>query len=241
METIKVRGLVIKEFETGESDKRLLLLCKEHGRLLVYARGARKQKSKFIAAAQLFVYADFVLAKGRGFYSVNAAEVIENFYALRTDYDRLIAAHLICEVCEKTVMEQMESDECLRITLKSLQHLCKGHMPEEQILSVFLYKIFDDHGLAPHIHECVICGALMDAPTNAVLTPEGLCCAVHTINAGKHIEAPTVAALKHILEHDLADAFRFCIDGQNLKQLLSAAIMLWDHHFEWTLKSYESV
>ena len=105
MQTIKARGLVLREYEAGESDKRLLLLCKEHGRMMIYARGARKPKSKFMAAAQLFTYADYVITVGRGFHALAQAQVIESFYGLRTDYDRLTAAHLLAEVCEKTLLE----------------------------------------------------------------------------------------------------------------------------------------
>jgi DNA repair protein RecO (recombination protein O) len=138
---IKVRGIVLREYAAGESDKRLVIFCKGVGRLLVYARGARKPTSRFMSAAQLFTYADFVLTKGNGFYSLAQAEIIESFYPLREDYDRLMAAHLVAEVCEKTLLDSIESDDLLRLVLKSLTLLAKGKVSPAQVATVFLLHI----------------------------------------------------------------------------------------------------
>jgi len=140
MKTIKARGLVIREFEAGESDKRLLLMCKGFGRVMVYARGVRKQSSKFMAATQLFTYADYVLTPSKGIYFLTQADIIDMFYNIRVDYDRLLSAHLIAEVCDKTLWDNVDCDDLLLLTLKSLSRLAKGRIPSLQVTCVFMFR-----------------------------------------------------------------------------------------------------
>jgi DNA repair protein RecO (recombination protein O) len=231
MKTIKVRGLVLKEYETGEADKRLLLLCKEVGRIMVYARGARKPRSKFMAAAQIFTYSDFILAQGKGFYSLCQADVIESFYNLRTDYDRLCAAHSIVETCEATLWENSDCDKLLLLVLKSLSNLTREKLPPAQIKIVFLTRFFDFYGLRPHSDECAVCGL----PANEMdgkfsWGAEGLECANH-IAENKIVSQAAAAAFSHILNSELTQAFRFRAHESVLEELQAAVDFFWKHHF----------
>ncbi|MCL2841674.1 MAG: DNA repair protein RecO [Defluviitaleaceae bacterium] len=238
MKTIKARGLVIREFEAGESDKRLLLLCKGHGRIMVYARGARKPKSKFMASAQLFTYADFILAQGKGFYSVTQAEVIESFYHLRTDYDRLCAAHLIAEVCEKTLWDADNCDDLLLLTLKSLARLAKGkHLPL-QVTGVFFARFFAYYGLRPQVEACVLCDTPLEAMSakEIFFGTEGIFCTHHG-NSCIRVSKFTAQALLYILDSSLGDAFHFHANQDILLELQQVAKLLWNAHFEVALST----
>jgi DNA repair protein RecO (recombination protein O) len=224
MKTIKLRGLVLREFETGEADKRLLLLCKGQGRVMAYARGARKPRSKFIAAAQIFTYSDYILAEGRGFYSVAQADVIENFYNLRLDYDRLNAAHEIVSVCEKNLLEDSNCDELLLLTLKSLSNLAKGKIVPNQILSVFLLRFFDLYGLRPNADACAVCG---ERSGKFFWGTEGLLCEKHGM--GISLSPAAVAAISFILNSGLSQSFLFDAHEKVLEELNSATQFLLKH------------
>ncbi|MCL2605102.1 MAG: DNA repair protein RecO [Defluviitaleaceae bacterium] len=243
MKTFKARGLVLREYEAGESDKRLLLLCKGVGRLFVYARGARKPKSKFIAAAQLFTYADLVIAEGRGFHSLAQASVIESFYDLRTDYDALCCAHVIAEICERTVLESENCDELLQLTLKALGYLHKKEppLPLLQVLAVFMLRFFLWYGVAPTLDACCICGVICDEKTKTlVLYAEGLVCDDHKATAsGEYIpiSPPTLSALHYIYDNALPKAFLFTVGDGIVREMQNAARMFWRHHFDWELRS----
>jgi len=237
MKPIKVRGLVLREYEAGESDKRLVIFCKGQGRLLVYARGARKPSSKFMAAAQLFTYADFVLTQGRGFHALAQAQVIESFYPLREDYDRLMAAHLVAEVCEKTLWDDLESDSLLLLALKSLSVLAKGKILPLQVACVFLFRFFDVHGLRPQTDACIICNTKMPSAAKTAICPEGLVCDTHKPALYRRLSNGAVCALQHILDSQLAQAYRFEAGESILQELRNAANFLWKIHFDWELRS----
>jgi len=237
VKTIKVRGIVLREFEAGESDKRLVIFCKEHGRLLVYARGARKPSSKFMAAAQLFTYADFVLAKGQGFHSLTQAEVIKNFYALRQDYDRLMSAHLIAEVCEKTLLDNIESDTLLLLVLRSLDTLAKDMYLPIQVSCVFLTRFFDVFGLRPQTDACILCNTPVSEIKTKALCAEGIVCEAHKPAASLRISDTAVHAIDHICDSNLTQSFMFNATQGLLTELQNAALFLWRCHFEITLKT----
>jgi DNA repair protein RecO (recombination protein O) len=243
MKTFKARGIVLKEYEAGESDKRLVLLCKGHGRLTVYARGARKPKSKFIAAAQLFTYADFILAEGRGFYSLAQAEIIESFYHIRAGYDSLCHAHLMTEVCEKTVLENLNCDELLLLLLKSLSHLNKKSdgLPYAQVTGVFLFRFFVYYGLSPQTGACSVCES--EPAPHYFFCGEGLICkdCAARLNNRIPITQGTAAALRYILDNELVQSFMFKANDETLTQLTQASKLYWDSHFGWKLKSAEFI
>lgn len=46
----------------------LLFLLKILGKFLIFAKGARKLKSKFLAGTALFTYGDFIVKESRGKY-----------------------------------------------------------------------------------------------------------------------------------------------------------------------------
>ena len=235
MHTFKTRGLVLREYEAGESDKRLVILCKDHGRLLVYVRGARKPKSKFLAASQLLTYGDFVLADGRQFYSMTQAEIIESFYPIRQDYDLLCHAAYIIEICEKAVPERSPCDELLRLALKSLQHISLQDIPPKQTTVVFLFRFFLFYGLAPEMDSCSVCGGELDG--KKTFCSEGMIC--NNCKGKSRIVLSDAAyyALRHILERDINQSFLFKLEDAAIKQLGQAANLCWLSHFQFPLQA----
>ena len=232
MKTIKARAIVLREYEAGESDKRLLLLCKEHGRIFAYARGARKPKSKFLAAAQLFTYADFVLVQGQGFYSVAQADMIENFYALRQDYDILMTACDLVGYCEKTLWDNINCDELILLLLKSFSHLSKGRVPAEQVKCVFLYRFFMFHGIQLQADTCIECGVGVHEMTGGIfISQEGVTCKLHRTHHHRPISAAAAAALQFIQQSGLSQAFLFDLQSEYLTELYNVAKLVNAYHF----------
>ena len=236
MEPIKARALVIHEYEAGESDKRLLLLCKDHGKIMAYARGAKKPKSKFMAASQIFTYADFILTKGPGFYSVAQAEVIESFYPLRQDYDRLMTAYKILETCKKTIWDNINYDPLLLLILKSFQNLCKDSpnsiMTPQQIYCVFIHRFYDFSGVSPQLESCIVCNtALKEINEKVFVCTEGLCCKNHRPINSKAISYDGLIALKFIIQSEMPKAFLFNASTDIINQLNQYAELIWDAHF----------
>jgi DNA repair protein RecO (recombination protein O) len=240
--TFKTRGIVLRVYATGEADKRLVILCKGYGRLTVLARGAAKPNSKRLAASQLLTYGDFIVADGRGFKSLTQAEVIEGFYPIRNDYERLCHAQRLLEICDKTIPDETPCDEILLLLIKSLQHIGKGTVPPRQTAGVFLLRFLMYNGVAPDIEHCGVCGAATETGKGILFCDEGAVCAEcgkRTTKPMLALSAAAVAAVRHILVSDENAAFKFRVGDHTLIELDKAGEMCFKGHFRQKIQAWE--
>ena len=150
---LKTRGVVINEETRGESDKILTLATKTCGKLRVYARGARRPKSKFFAGAQMFSYSDYVIYSSQNVKSAAQIDLIESFYAIRADYDKLRRAAFFCETTDKFIPIGAPAEQETFLLLKTLLALKKNSAPDKIIYIIFCLKFLQITGYAPKLSE----------------------------------------------------------------------------------------
>ena len=110
MKLLKAKGIVIKETQYNDNDKILTVLTDEYGKISCIAKGAKKTNSSLLAPCQFLVCSEFVLYKGTNFYHINSAEIIDTFYNLRIDYDKLQIAYEVTKLLSQTICEGEESE-----------------------------------------------------------------------------------------------------------------------------------
>lgn len=215
MGRLKLRGVVIAERENGESGKRLTLLVKGVGKVVLTARGAKNTKSKLMAGTQLFTYADFMVWEGRGFYSLTQVDIIESFYNIRMDVERLAEAVYITELMEKTCLAGMEQDEALRLLLHALQMLERANVPPQLISRAFEIKYLQISGFLS-LEECMLCGDAL--PQIFFHEVEGLfICYKHP--GGKVLLPAVQKALLFVVASEGKRIFSFMLSPDALEQL----------------------
>ena len=107
---VTTRGLIIRSVQYKDADRVLTVLSDKLGRVTVKARGVSRKNSRLASAAQLFSCSDMVLYENQGRYTLNEAQVIEQFEGLRSDINRMALASYFAEVlaCE----EGDQSEDC---------------------------------------------------------------------------------------------------------------------------------
>lgn len=154
----KVNGLVIKATNVKESDKYLIILTKEYGKIIARASGVRNIKSKLMTATQLFSYSEFTLYKTNNFCKINEASIIENFYQIRLDVKILALASYITEAAEYVSVEGEDEDDILGLVLNTLYMLSYREMNPDLVKAVFEIKLMSLIGFMPNMKECESCG-----------------------------------------------------------------------------------
>lgn len=154
-EYIETLGVVIKQSDVGEADRSLTLLTEQCGKIHVWINGARRPRSKHIASSQLFCASRFVLFQGRDLYRVNSSEVVDAFFPLRTDLDKLSFSAYLAELTNDGVQEGYEEQdkEILRLLLNSLHFIANTDKDPELIVHIFEIKFMSLIGFAPILHE----------------------------------------------------------------------------------------
>lgn len=148
----KVRGLVIAEKSINESDK-LLTILTEKGKLKAVARGVKKPKSKYAAACRLYSWANFVYHPGKSLATITEANLIEAFYNICLDYDKLIYSSYILDLVNKITMEDYEEDSLLLKLL--VYYLFYLNHKDVSLLLLTLgiqLKILQNEGIIPEIN-----------------------------------------------------------------------------------------
>ena len=155
---IVVKGVVLRETETKESDKILTLLTAEQGKISVIARGARRKGCKFAAAAQLLAFSEWTLYRKGDWHYANEGATIEMFGGLRRDLTRLALGTYFAELTESVTNPGEPAAALLSHLLNGLYALDKLKKPEKLAKAAFEFRLLCLAGYEPLADACAYCG-----------------------------------------------------------------------------------
>ena len=146
-ELVKCNGIVLAEHPYGEYDKMLTVLTAENGKITVSAKGAKRTTGRFLACSQIFCYSTMQLFRGRSeIYTLNDASLINSFYGLRSDLDRLLAASRIAKLTTQVAQSEFGDDALMRLLLNTLHFLSKGERDTGLLECIFKIRMVSDQG-----------------------------------------------------------------------------------------------
>lgn len=160
MRLIKVKGIVIKEIPYKDNDKIVTILTDSLGRISCMARGAKRTNSPILANCQYLVYSEFVLYKGKNFYHINSASVINTFYDFRIDFDKLQIAFELTRLLQMTTDENQDTSKILTLFLNTIYVIEKYDKNKRLVETAFKIRLFSLLGFSPRVEKCHQCGKL---------------------------------------------------------------------------------
>ena len=107
-------GVVIREKDSGENDKIITVLTKEHGKVTALARGIKKLGSKNNSGCQLFAYSEYDFSEKNGSITVKRAVLKDVFFGIRHDIERLALACYFADIINGITYENNTDDGILR-------------------------------------------------------------------------------------------------------------------------------
>ncbi|WP_139490485.1 DNA repair protein RecO [Brevibacillus dissolubilis] len=178
---VKWEGLVIRSVNYGESSKVVTLYTREHGKVGIMARGAKKPKSRLAAVSQLFTHGYYLCKKGAGtgMPDLSQGDIAESFKELRQDLVKTAYAAYIAELLDRLTGDQERNPYLFEMLLLLYRYIDEGRDPEI-LCRIFESKMLIVAGIRPHLHSCTSCGAERE-PYVVSITQGGLLCPACTL------------------------------------------------------------
>lgn len=146
---VVVTGLVLKSVPVGDYDRRMTILTRERGKIGVFAKGARRQNSRFAAASTPFSFGEFKLFEGRNSYNVMEITISNHFRELREDYEAAFFGMYFLEVADYYTRENNDEIQMLKLLYQSLKALMVPSLKFELVQYIFEIKTLVVNGEFP--------------------------------------------------------------------------------------------
>ncbi len=171
-------AIVLRHVNYRDNDRMVTLLSPSRGRIDAIIRNCRKPKSHNLNAGELFALGDFMLHENGSHITVTSVKLIETFYPLRNDYDRLTCGIWLLNLAEAVIEPEQEQQELFMLLLHTLSRLAFSDQEWKPLLAGFLLHFSACQGFKPRLNHCVFCGEKMDGDGPFFFDAEegGVCC-----------------------------------------------------------------
>ena len=171
-------AIVLRHVNYRDNDRMVTLLSPSRGRIDAVIRNCRKPKSHNLNAGELFALGDYMLHENGGRVTVTSVRLIETFYPLRADYDRLTCGTYLLSLAEAVAEPEQEQQELFMLLLHTLSRLTFSDQEWKPLLAGFLLHFSACQGFKPRLNHCVFCGRRIGEDERAFFDAEegGVCC-----------------------------------------------------------------
>ncbi len=208
-ETVNVTGMILKTEPIGEYDRRIVILTGERGKIAAFAKGARRQGSRLLAATNPFCFGRFQLYEGRNSYTVIEASIQNYFEGLREDYEGAFYGMYFLEVMDYYTRENSDEKMMLNLLYQSLKAL--GHPGLDNRLLRYIFEI----------KALVLNGEYPGMPV------------------GEQWEESTVYTMGHIVGAGIEKLYTFAVSESVLSQLKDISDIYRRRFMDRTFKSLD--
>jgi len=184
-------------------------LTKERGKISAFAKGARRQNSRLLAATTPFCFGEFRLYEGRTSYSIMEASISNYFETLREDFEAAYYGMYFMEIADYYTRENNDEKEMLKLAYQSLRALQHPGLSNELVRYIYEIKTVVVNGEYPGI------------PSD------------------RQFSESAVYALTFIEKTDIGKLYTFTVTGEVLLELKDAADKLRARFMNQKFKSLE--
>ena len=149
-------AIVLARMDFGEADRILTLYSRQHGKMRVIAKGARRPLSRLGPHLEYFSRSRLMLARGRELDVVTGAETEDAHLAIRDDLDAFGHASHMVEILARLTQDRQENAAVFDLLGSSLRLLADGvdafHVTRHYELALLTLL-----GYRPELYTCMEC------------------------------------------------------------------------------------
>lgn len=216
MECVKTRAIVARRANYAESNCMLTLFAESLGVVSACVYGVNSKKSCLKTVAQPLCFAEFVLIKTKGeIYRVESAEIIETFYPISEDLQKLALANYFLDITGDVF--SAEDEEPLKLLLNTLYAISYKEVNINLAKAVFELKMMQYSGYEPNLEMCIKCGKTDGI--SAFSVSGGAVCNSCKTPAMLSLPQDAEKAMNYILKSDTKRLFSFKIEDSKAESL----------------------
>ena len=129
MATFKTAAVSLKTAPFAEADKLVTLFTREHGKIKVIAKGARRVPSRLAGRVEPFSYGEYFIARGRNLHILSQAVLFETFQFVRESESILPSALFMLKLVHSGTAEGQRNSELFDLLIHSLARFKKDIEP----------------------------------------------------------------------------------------------------------------
>jgi DNA repair protein RecO (recombination protein O) len=241
---LRAEAVCLRMQEYRESSKLVTLFTHDQGRVNCIAKGARRPKSKFGAALDLFAVSNVIYywRETTTLYTLSDAELLDAHSRLALVPGRFLAAEQMAEFCLRVIQPHDPSPHLYGLLRNNLEVLETAETGFPALVGSFLLKAASFLGFRPELRRCLICRRPPDE-THAVFfdaSRGGIVCSRCSGESptGNRLSPAELATLSHLLFSPSAELFSpsenssFDIRHSSFPTPLPLILGFLSHHFD---------
>jgi DNA repair protein RecO (recombination protein O) len=225
---------VLRTYKLRESDRIVVMMTEEHGKVRAVAKGVRKTKSKFGARLEPMSHVRVLLYRGRELDIVSQAESVEPLSPLLSSLDRASQGMAAIEAVDQLGLEREPNPRLYRMAVGVLRTIAERPTPLN--VPAFYWKLLSAEGLEPQLEGCVRCGET-EPGTQLVafdLDEGGVLC--RACRTGSSISPAALGIMRDIFGGRLNEVLALA-ESPATHEVGALATRALEHHIERRLKA----
>ena len=159
MALCKADAIAIRLTDYSETSQVVAFYTREHGRLTVLAKGAKRPRNNFEGRLDLLCHNHIVFAQKRStsLHILTECKLVDRFMGLRADVARLYAALYAAELVREMTPIEESQPPIFDLLLATIRSLSDGEDVDLTLLLLEM-RLLTLTGYAPALDACAACG-----------------------------------------------------------------------------------
>lgn len=205
------------------------------------AKGAKRNRSKFLSTTLQFCYGDYILFRGKSLYTINESSVIDSFRELLQDLESITYASYLCELVDICMIPEESNREFFKEFVSAF-YLMKNKAVDNKLLARGIeVKLLDAAGYRLNLDVCSICGKAINTSSYINMKYCGGLCSDCDKTHSIHVSNTDYNILKYLSKVNMQNIYKLSVSEESSKELYKILSTLIYSNFGKMAKSLDTL